>query len=144
MIEDRVVAACLELLTDENMAFIAQKVVEECSRDPENITIKTLKRSIKEANTAIENLLIAVESGQAVEMLSDRLKKRQAEKDKLESELAMEQNKVLTLTEPQVYAFLDYVRSLPTDDIVKRRAIINIFVNAIYLYDDHFTLYTYI
>ena len=140
MIEDLVVAACLELLTDENMAFIAQKVVEECSRDPENITIKTLKRSIKEANTAIENLLIAIESGQAVEMLSDRLKKRQAEKEKLEAELAMEQNKVLTLTEPQVYAFLDYVRSLPTDDIVKRRAIINIFVNAIYLYDDHFTL----
>ena len=47
---------------------------------------------------------------------------------------------VMMLTEPQVYAFLDYIRSLPADDIVKRRTIINIFVNAVYLYDDHFKL----
>ena len=134
------VAACLDLLTDENMAFIARKVVEECSRDPENITIKTLKRSIQDANNAIENLLIAIESGQAVEALSGRLIRRQAEKADLEAQLAAEKNKVLLLTEPQVYAFLDYVRSLPSDDIVKRRAIINIFVNAVYLYDDYLTL----
>ena len=140
LIEDRVIAACLKLLTDENMAFIAEKVVEECSRDPENRTIKSLKRSIQDANTAIENLLIAIESGQAVEMLSDRLTKRQEEKTRLEAELAAEMNKVLTLTQPQVYAFLDYIRSLPEDDLVKRKAIINIFVNAIYLYDDHLTL----
>ena len=140
LIEDRVIAACLSLLTDENMAFIAQKIAEECSRDPENLTIKMLKRSIKEANTAIDNLLIAIESGQAVETLSERLTRRQAEKADLEAQLAVEQNKVLTLTEPQVYAFLDYVRALPTDDLVKRRAIINIFVNAVYLYDDHLTL----
>lgn len=134
------VAACLDLLTDENMAYIARKVVEECSRDPENITIKTLKRSIQDANTAIENLLIAIESGQAVETPSGRLIRRQAEKADLEAQLAAEKNKVLLLTEPQVYAFLDYVRSLPSDDIVKRRAIINIFVNAVYLYDDYLTL----
>ena len=140
LIEDCVVATCLDLLTDENMAFIARKVVEECSRDPENITIKTLKRSIQDANNAIENLLIAIESGQAVEALSGRLIRRQAEKADLEAQLAAEKNKVLLLTEPQVYAFLDYVRSLPSDDIVKRRAIINIFVNAVYLYDDYLTL----
>ena len=29
---------------------------------------------------------------------------------------------------------------MPHDDINKRRAIINIFVHSIYLYDDHFTL----
>ena len=29
---------------------------------------------------------------------------------------------------------------MPHDDINKRRAIINIFVHSVYLYDDHFTL----
>ena len=29
---------------------------------------------------------------------------------------------------------------MPADDVSKRRAIINIFVHSIYLYDDHFTL----
>ena len=37
-------------------------------------------------------------------------------------------------------AFLDYVCEMPSDDVNKRRAIINIFVHSIYLYDDHFTL----
>ena len=37
-------------------------------------------------------------------------------------------------------AFLDYVCEMPADDLNKRRAIINIFVHSIYLYDDHFTL----
>ena len=44
------------------------------------------------------------------------------------------------MNETQVLAFLDYVCEMPFEDFEKRRAIINIFVNAVYLYDDHFTL----
>ena len=44
------------------------------------------------------------------------------------------------MTEPQIHAFLDYVCDMPIDDVNKRRAIINIFVHSIYLYDDYFTL----
>ena len=54
--------------------------------------------------------------------------------------LAVEENKKITLTEAQILAFLDYVCEMPADDVNKRRAIINIFVHSIYLYDDHFTL----
>ena len=36
--------------------------------------------------------------------------------------------------------FFDYVCEMPADDVNKRRAIINIFVHSIYLYDDYFTL----
>ena len=55
-------------------------------------------------------------------------------------QLAIEENKKITLTEAQILAFLDYVCEMPADDVNKRRAIINIFVHSIYLYDDHFTL----
>ena len=60
-----------------------------------------------------------------------------AEKEKLLIELAKEENKRTVLSEAQIAAFLDYVLKLPADDINKKWAIINIFVNAIYLYDDH-------
>ena len=73
-------------------------------------------------------------------MLTDRLNKRMAEKAELEAQLAVEENKKITLTEAQILAFLDYVCEMPADDVNKRRAIINIFVHSIYLYDDHFTL----
>ena len=73
-------------------------------------------------------------------MLTERLNKRMAEKAELEAQLAIEENKKITLTEAQILAFLDYVCEMPADDVNKRRAIINIFVHSIYLYDDHFTL----
>ena len=41
---------------------------------------------------------------------------------------------------PHPRLFLDYVCEMPADDVNKRRAVINIFVHSIYLYDDHFTL----
>ncbi len=73
-------------------------------------------------------------------MLTERLHKRQAEKEELETQLAIENNKKICLSEAQILAFLDYVCEMPFDDFNKRRAIINIFVQSIYLYDDYFTL----
>jgi len=128
------------MLTEEKIRFIAKKVAEECAKSPDNLTAKALKKAIREADAAIENLWKAIEQGQAVEMLTERLNKRIAEKAELEAELAIEENKKITLTEAQILAFLDYVCEMPADDVNKRRAIINIFVHSIYLYDDHFTL----
>lgn len=139
-IEDRVVAECLKLLTDENIAFIAKMVAEECNKSPDNISVKELKKAIKEVDTAIENLWRGIEQGQSVEMLTERINKRKAEKAELEEQLAIEQNKKICLTEPQIHAFLDYVCDMPADDVNKRRAIINIFVHSVYLYDDRFTV----
>ena len=139
-IEDRVVNECLKMLTEEKIRFIAKKVAEECAKSPDNLTAKALKKAIQEADTAIENLWKAIEQGQAVEMLTERLNKRMVEKEELEAQLAIEENKKITLTEAQILAFLDYVCEMPADDVNKRRAIINIFVHSIYLYDDHFTL----
>lgn len=97
-----------------------------------------IRQQIKD--TAIENLWKGIEQGQSVDMLTERLHKRQAEKDELETQLAIENNKKICLSEAQILAFLDYVCEMPFDDFNKCRAIINIFVQSIYLYDDHFTL----
>ena len=81
-----------------------------------------------------------IETGQSVDMLTERLEQRKAEKAELEKQLAAELNRKVYLSEPQVMAYLDYIRTMPLLDLEKRRAIINIFVHAVYLYDDHFTL----
>ena len=47
LIEDRVIAECLKLLTDENIAFIAKTVAEKCNKSPDNISVKELKKAIK-------------------------------------------------------------------------------------------------
>ena len=105
-----------------------------------NLTVKQLKKAIRETDTAIENLWRGIEQGQSVQMLTERLNKRQAEKEALEEQLAIEENKRICLSEAQILAFLDFVCDMPLDDVNKRRAIINILVHSVYLYDDHFTL----
>ena len=44
------------------------------------------------------------------------------------------------LTEPQITAFLYKLKNGDINDKDMRRRIINIFINAIYLYDDHFKI----
>ena len=139
-IEDLVINECLKLLTEEKKLYIAKKVSEECSQNPDNLSIKYLKRSIKEIDDAIENMWISIEKGGDAVSLTERINRRQEEKAKLEEQLAVEQNKRVILTEAQVLAFLDYVSDLNGNDVMKRTAIINIFVHSIYLYDDHLTL----
>lgn len=135
-IEDRVVSECLKMLTDDKIRYIAK----ECNKSPDNISVREIKKAIKEVDAAIENLWKGIEQGQSVDMMTERLHKRQAEKEELETQLAIENNKKICLSEAQILAFLDYVCEMPFDDFNKRRAIINIFVQSIYLYDDHFTL----
>ena len=128
------------MLTDDKIRYIAKRVAEECNKSPDNLSIKEIKKAIKEVDTAIENLWKGIEQGQAVDMLTERLNRRQAEKAELEAQLAIENNKKICLTEAQIYAFLDFICEMPMDDVNKRRALINIFVHSVYLYDDHFTI----
>ena len=58
----------------------------------------------------------------------------------MQGQLAVEMGKQVTLTAPQVRAFLYALKCGDIDDENTRRGIINIFLRAIYLYDDRMTL----
>ena len=60
-IEKRVVDECLKMLTEEKIEYIAKKVAEECNRDMDNLSIKELKKAIREVDIAIENLWKGIE-----------------------------------------------------------------------------------
>ena len=98
------------------------------------------KATLKEADSAIENLWVALEKGQSVDMITDRIHKREAEKKELEKQLAIEIKKQSGMEYSVILSFLDYLRMLPNDNEYKRRALVNIFINAIYLYDGYFTM----
>lgn len=140
LIEDAVIKVCLSMLTTENCKYIALQVGKNCENDGDNLAIKNLKSTIKKLDTAIENLWNSLERGENTEMITERINIRTAEKEKLQIELDKELNKCTILSETQILAFLDYIKNLPNDDINKKRTIINIFVNAVYLYDDHFDI----
>jgi len=139
-IENRVVTECRKMLTDNNIEKISKAVEAACKSDNDYSAIKRLKAAIKEADNAIENLWKALESGQAVEMITERIAKRKQEKEDLEAELAIEMGKEVNFTASQIEAFLNSLKKGNVNDPNIRRGLINIFIRAIYLYDDKMTL----
>ena len=62
---------------------------------------RRIKAAIQEADTAIENLWKALEKGQAADMITERIEKRQKEKEELQAQLAIEMNKQVRLSAPR-------------------------------------------
>ena len=132
---------CRKLLTDENIEKISKSVADACQADYDGSGVKRIKTAIRETEAAIENLWIALEKGQSVDMITERIEKRKIEKAELEAQLAIEMNKQVIYTEPQIRHYLISLRTGDLNDINIRRGFINIFVRAIYLYDDKMTIY---
>ena len=65
---------------------------------------------------------------------------RKKEKEEFEKQLAKAEIKYQGFDYSQIKAYLYHIKNLPGDDLEKKRALISIFINRIYLYDDHYTL----
>lgn len=139
-IEDMVVAACRQMLTDSNIQRIAEAIEAVFKSEFDSSAIKRIKTAIQEADTAIENLWQALEKGQGVDIIMERINKRQEEKAELEAQLAIESKKERVVSAQEVTHFLSVLQKSNFDDPLNRRAVINIFLNKIYLYDDKFRL----
>lgn len=139
-IEDRVILECRKLLTDSNIEKIAKSVEAACDADLDSSALKRLKIALREVDTAIENLWKALERGQSVDMITERIEKRKSEKDDLQAQIALEMNKQIVFTAPQISAFLYALKKGSINDEHNRKGIINIFLRAVYLWDDRLTL----
>ena len=139
-IENRVVLECRKLLTDSNIEHIAASVAAVCESDRDTVSIKRIKAAIQEADTAIENLWKALEKGQAADMITERIEKRQKEKEELQAQLAIEMNKQVRLSAADIRAYLYALKYGDKNDENTKRGIINIFLRAVYLFNETFTL----
>lgn len=140
-IENRVVLISQSLLTDEVIHEIAVNLAAACKESQSFTRVNELKAAIKKTEQAIENLWTALEGGQAAEMITGRIEQRQQEKEKLQTQLAIEQAKETAYSAEEVTDFLTTLKKRGFEDDNKRKALINIFIRAIYLYDDKLTIY---
>ena len=140
-IEDFILEKAREQLTDENIDIIAKTVCEISKAENNTPLISETKRKLKDNAAAIENLLKAIESGEHMELLSNRITQKKQEKAELEKSLAREQMEKTQVDEDEIKFFLSKIRSGDIDDIKYKRALIAIFINAVYLYDDRATIF---
>ena len=130
----------MNMLTDERIKFIADKLYKASQDDSTLVSIKRLEAALEETETAIENLWSALEHGQSVERITKRIDAREEEKKEIEKQLAIEKRKNRAFSYPQILAYLDYMQTIGRNSPTQRSILINTFVHSVYLYDDHFTI----
>lgn len=126
-----------EVLTDENIAFVAQRAYELYEKERNDTSeITALKNSLREVQKTIDNLMQAIEQGIITSTTKDRMFEAEERKDALQMAIAKEEIKKPPITAEQIEFFLYDIKSRVYDSDDQMSMIINTFVNAVYLYDD--------
>lgn len=140
-IENVVISECLKLLTDENIDTIAKKVCEICKKENSKTSlIRGLEVEVKNINKKLENLMIALESGENTAIINKRIYEKNQELNRTKKRLVEEKNKIINLNENSIKFFLYQLKRENIQDIKYKKILINIFVNKIYVYDNKMTI----
>ncbi|MDO9592768.1 MAG: zinc ribbon domain-containing protein, partial [Erysipelotrichaceae bacterium] len=136
-IENEVIDQCRMLLTDRNIDLISREVVKLVDKEEkENSVLKTLNRQLNENQKAMDNLLRAIENGQAVDLITERLQDKKYERENLHRQIELENRSIRKITIPEIKFFLNQLRNGDINELKYRRSLISIFVSSIHLYDD--------
>lgn len=135
-IEDLVLTYIRKIIFEnELLEKLADRIMEELGR--ENTRLPLLRKHLAEAEKGIENMLNAIQMGILTASTKERLEELEGRRKELSLEIAEEEMAQPTLTKEQILFWLYQFRELNPEKIEHRRRLINSFVNAIYLYDDH-------
>lgn len=126
------------LFDDELIAELTDMVMEK--QKAENTLVPALRRNLAENEKAISNMLNAIQMGIITESTKERLQQLEQQKKEIERNIAKEEISHPVLTGEQIRFMFNRMRRLDLTKIEHRRKLIDIFVNAIYLYDDKILL----
>jgi len=134
-IEDLVVGETMKMVMDDKAIEAIVSMLMDL-QDRENVNVPLYEQQLREADTAISNLLNAIQQGILTRSTKARLEELENRRDELENRLACEK-----LAKPKVSAefmtfWLHRFRKLDVRQQSHRKMLIDAFINAIFLYDD--------
>ena len=136
MIETRVVSAVMEMLfNDLVIEHIVDTVMELQSKESSNLLL--LNQQLEETTKAINNMLNAIQQGILTTSTKQRLDDLEEAKSTLEISILQEQMYKPLLTKEQLTFWLHRFRKTDIKIKEQRQRLIDIFVNSVYVYDDH-------
>ena len=134
-IEDLVVGETMKMVMDDKAIEAIVSMLMDL-QDRDNVNVPLYEQQLREAETAISNLLNAIQQGILTRSTKARLEELENRRDELENRLACEK-----LAKPKVSAefmtfWLHRFRKLDVRQQSHRKMLIDTFINAIFLYDD--------
>ena len=134
-LEDLVVRETMKLIQDDAVIDKIVQLVMDV-QNQENTTIPLLEKQLREVNKKLDNLMKAIEDGLYTRTTKERLEELEIQKDELTVKIADEKLKKPSFNEDFIRFWLMKFRKFDISQKKQRKALIEIFINAIFLYDD--------
>lgn len=136
-IERLVAQDALSLLTDEYIEQIATIACEKNQHEIElDSALPTIRDRIHQVDLSLNNLLKAIESGSAPDMLVKRMGELEKEKKDLQAQAKKESEDIVELDKAQVIYWLEQFRDGSIEDEEFCRMLIDLFVNSVTVWDE--------
>ncbi|MGN0787079.1 MAG: recombinase family protein [Christensenellales bacterium] len=136
-LEEKVAQTVRELLLDpDTINWISDVVIKYQNSDEYNAELALLTEQKKANETAISNILKAIELGILTPTTRDRLLELENEKNTIDGKLALLRAKEVKIDREHIVAWLMNFQNGNIRHKVTQEKIINTFVLAVYVYDD--------
>jgi hypothetical protein len=136
LIENRVIDAVMEMISDDNLVnYIVDTAMELQKRESSSLPLLT--QQLEETLKAINNMLNAIQQGILTASTKQRLDELEETKSNLEISILQEQMQKPLLTREQLTFWIHRFRTIDVTKLEQRQKLIDIFVNSVYLFDDH-------
>ena len=133
--EDAVINSTMDMLNDDKAVDAIVATVMDL-QNRENPSLPLYEKQLQEANTGIENLLNAIQQGILTTSTKKRLEELEASKEDLETKIACEKLVRPQVSEEFIRFWLYRFRGLDVRKQEHRKMLADIFINAIFIYDD--------
>ena len=135
LLEDTVIRETMKLIQDDAVIDKIVQLVMDV-QNQENTTIPLLEKQLREVNKKLDNLMKAIEDGLYTRTTKEHLEALENQKDELTAKIVGEKLKKPSFNEDFIRFWLMKFRKFDISQKKQRKALIEIFVNAIFLYDD--------
>ena len=122
------------VLVDDVIGRLADAIVE--LQKKENTTLPFLQSQLADIEKRIGNLITSIEEGIATASVKQRLGDLEDKKADLEIAIAREKIAKTPLSREKIVFWISKFKDGDIDDPAYRQAIVDIFVNSVFLYDD--------
>ena len=138
-IEDLAINKCREVLSPKNIDKIAKAVAGTYKKETQNFKLEHLLGEKRETEKVIENLIKALEQGNAADLITKRIQEKRNELEEIEKQIFKEQQNQFILTEAQIRFFLESLKNGDINDLKYRKVLVNVLIKKIILYDGRIT-----
>ena len=134
-IEDLVVGETMKMVMDDKAIEAIVSMLMDL-QDRDNVNVPLYEQQLREAETAISNLLNAIQQGILTRSTKERLEKLEMQREELKLSILQAQMARPRYTKEQVVSWISRFKYGNVDDPQYQKQIIDTFINSIYVFDD--------